>query len=261
MEQKRIIIVGANEGIGYYLAKGLLEQGHIVGILDILLDNVYSLKEQYGDRLFAFKADARNYEEILDATYTFIDAYGGIDIALHNACNCTFDSMEETGFDTYQKVFDINYFGALRFAKAVLPYMKKQASGKIIFTSSGVGVMGFYNISPYASSKGAIESLAKCLKIELEGYNISLHIIHPPLCRTTSAKCLPIPEEMKAEPSRVGYGLAKRIVKTKLFIICHSFSQKVQTMFCYWFPLKMGHFMSFMTKRYQRVQKEKCNQK
>ena len=56
---------------------------------------------------------------------------------------------------------DVNYFGALRLSKLILPFMREKKEGRIIFTSSGVGVTGFGNISPYASSKGAIESLAK----------------------------------------------------------------------------------------------------
>ncbi|HBR25330.1 MAG TPA: short-chain dehydrogenase, partial [Firmicutes bacterium] len=79
--------------------------------------------------------------------------------------------------------------------------------------SSGVGVMGFINISPYASSKGAIESLAKCLNIEYQNDGISFHIFHPPLTRTKSAEPLPIPKEFMVPPEKVGVGLAKHINK------------------------------------------------
>lgn len=127
--------------------------------------------------------------------------------------------------------------------------MKNQNYGKVIFTSSGVGVMGFVNISPYASSKGAIEALAKCLNIEYAGHNISFHIFHPPLTNTRSASPLPVPKELMEDPEKVGIGLAKHIRKTA-FIICHSLPQKVQTMGCYWFPIKMGKLMSRMTKAY-----------
>ena len=65
--------------------------------------------------------------------------------------------------------------------------MRKAGKGRIIFTSSGVGVTGFVNISPYASSKGAIETLAKCLEIENQPYGISFHLFHPPLTNTASA--------------------------------------------------------------------------
>lgn len=143
----------------------------------------------------------------------------------------------------------VNYFGALRLAKSVLPYMVTQKSGRVIFTSSGVGVTGFMGISPYASTKGAIEALAKCLKIEYAKDHISFHIIHPPLTRTRSAEPLPVLKEFMAAPDKVGYGLAKHIM-SKRFIICHNFGQKLQTIGCYLFPIKMGSLLSKMTANY-----------
>ncbi len=67
--------------------------------------------------------------------------------------------------------------------KSVLPYMQAQKYGKVIFTSSGVGVTGFIGISPYASTKGALEALAKCLNLEYASVGVTFHIIHPPLTR------------------------------------------------------------------------------
>ena len=152
--------------------------------------------------------------------------------------------------ETYHNVMEVNYYGALHLSRVVLPYMMSQRYGKVIFTSSGVGVMGFVNISPYASSKGAIEALAKCLNIEYLDYGISFHIFHPPLTRTKSAEPLPVPNEFMADPEKVGIGLAKHIQKSS-FIICNSFGQKVQTLGCYLFPIKMGKLMSKMTAQYE----------
>lgn len=101
-------------------------------------------------------------------------------------------------------------------AKSVLPYMQAQKKGKIIFTSSGVGVTGFIGISPYASTKGALESLVKCLNIEYASEGISFHIIHPPLTCTKSAAHLPVPQEFMADPRKVGYGIARHIFPNAL---------------------------------------------
>ena len=61
---KNIIVLGANEGIGYWLAKQLLEDGNNVGILDICLDNLNDLKQQYKEQLFVMKCNAKVEEEI-----------------------------------------------------------------------------------------------------------------------------------------------------------------------------------------------------
>ena len=157
-----IIIVGANQGIGYYIAERLLARGHSVAILDTSLDQAKALQASYPQRLLPVRADARD-ASIQSGVAQTVTAFGSIDAAIHNACLCTFASEPDTGYDVYQDVLDVNFFGALRLAKAVLPYMRKAGQGRIIFTSSGVGVTGFVNISPYASSKGAIDALANSL--------------------------------------------------------------------------------------------------
>jgi NAD(P)-dependent dehydrogenase (short-subunit alcohol dehydrogenase family) len=249
---KNIIISGANQGIGYYMVEELLNNGYNVTVLDLEIDNL----KQLSGNILSFVCDISDITCVKACVKESVDRFGSVDCAIHNACMCTFEPMEITDDKTYYQVFDVNYFGALNLSRVVLPYMKDKKSGKIIFTSSGVGVMGFVNISPYASTKGAIESLAKCLNIEYADFGISFHIFHPPLTNTKSASPLPVPKEFMVEPKKVGVGLARRINK-KSFIICHSFGQKLQTMLCYLFSIKMGRLMSKMTKAYASQQQTK----
>lgn len=249
---KNIIITGAANGIGYHMVKRLLSEDCNVTVLDIDVANLADLGKRY-DSLLAMVCDVRDEEKLRQCVSASVEQFGGVDCAVHNACMCTFERMEQTGEQTYRDVMDVNYFGALHLAKAVLPYMKSRKTGKVIFTSSGVGVMGFADISPYASSKGAIESLAKCLNIEYQNDGIRFHIFHPPLTRTQSSAPLPVPPEFMADPEKVGVGLARRINK-RSFIICHSFGQTLQTRLCYLFPIAMGKFMSKMTAAYKAEQ-------
>ena len=251
---KNIIITGGANGIGYFIVKQLLSERYNVTVLDLETDTLSSLCKEYNS-LFSMACDVRDLKQVESCVRESIKKYGSIDCAIHNACLCTFESMEQTKQETYHDVMEVNYFGALHLSQAVLPYMKSQKKGKIIFTSSGVGVTGFANISPYASSKGAIESLAKCLNIEYQNHGISFHIFHPPLTRTKSAEPLPVPKEFMADPEKVGIGFVKHI-RNKSFIICHSFGQKLQVLSCYLFPIKMGRFMSNMTSKY-KAEKDK----
>jgi len=245
---QNIFIIGANQGIGYHMVKQLLENGNNVAVMDIQSDNICKLESTYPDNLFATYADATDENSLKLAIQAAIERFGVPDIAIHNACMCTFKSEQDTEYEVYHQVMNVNYYGALRLAKLVLPEMRKAGAGRIIFTSSGVGVTGFGNISPYASSKAAIEALAKCLDIENEAFGVRFHIMHPPLTDTASSEGLPIPKEFKADAEKVGRGLAKNI-NSKKFIICHSLIQKLQTNFCYRHPLRMGKMMWKMTQR------------
>lgn len=249
-----VLIIGADQGIGYYLVERLLELENTVTVLDIQISAIEILKEKYPKTVLPIVADARNLSSIENGIHSAIERFGDIDIAIHNACLCTFESEHDTGYEVYQNVMNVNYFGALRLIKTVLPYMRKAKKGRIIFTSSGVGVTGFSNISPYAASKGALESLAKCLQIENEEYGISFHLFHPPLTDTKSASGISVPKEFKAEAKKVGYGLANNIWSKK-FVICHSVSQAVQMKFSYRHPLFIGKMMTKATKRTLEIEK------
>lgn len=243
-----IVIVGGNQGIGYYMVERLLEQGHSVAVLDLDVCAVKKLQTAHPQNLLPIIADARDPAAIQSGVDQALQMFGNIDAAIHNACLCTFASEPDSGYSVYQKVMDVNFFGALRLAKSVLPSMRNAGKGRVIFTSSGVGVTGFANISPYASSKGAIESLAKCLEIENLCYGISFHLFHPPLTDTASASGLPIPKEFKADAKKVGYGLADHLW-SKQFVICHSTIQALQIKFSYHHPLQIGKMMTKMTQR------------
>lgn len=244
-----ILITGANQGIGYYFTEQALKDGNSVFVLDIETDHLQNLAQRFPNRLSYYKVDVCNEKMINTAIIDIMAKVQRIDFAIHNACRCTFGREKDTDFDVYEQVFNVNYYGALRLTKCILPYMQTQKTGKIIFTSSGVGITGFIGISPYASTKGALEALAKCLNLEYASDGISFHIIHPPLTRTKSSQPLPVPEEFMADPKKVGCGLAKHMT-SKRFIICHSFGQKIQTLACYFFPIRMGRLMSKMTTRY-----------
>ncbi len=243
-----IIISGANQGIGYFLVKQLLEDGNKVAVLDLKTDNLCELSVQFKDSFLYYSVDMRQMENILSAVDEIVKVFHTVDVAVHNACRCTFESEADTDLTTYEDVMDVNYFGAMRLSKCVLPYMVKQHFGRVIFTGSGVGVTGFMNISPYASGKGAIESLAKCLRIEYAENNISFHIFHPPLTDTASSSGLTIPKEFKSDAQTVGRGLAKRIFSKK-FVICHSLTQYLQMKLAYRYPLFFGDLMAKAAKR------------
>ena len=155
---KNIVITGAAKGIGYYLVQHLLDSGYQVTVLDINIDNLNDLAEKYPS-LMAMVCDVRDKEHVNACVKKSVSIFGSVDCAVHNACLCTFDSLANTAEDTFRAVFDVNYFGALHLGQAVLPLMQRQKNGRVIFTSSGVGIMGFINISPYASSKVRLNRL------------------------------------------------------------------------------------------------------
>jgi len=74
----------------------------------------------------------------------------------------------------------LNYFGALRCARAALPGMVRRRSGSVVFVASAAAVCGFAGFASYAPSKWALRGLADCLRNELLGSGVSVHVAYPP---------------------------------------------------------------------------------
>ena len=80
----------------------------------------------------------------------------------------------------HERTMALNYFGALRCARAALPGMVRRRSGSIVFVASAAAVCGFAGFASYAPSKWALRGLADCLRNELLGSGVSVHVAYPP---------------------------------------------------------------------------------
>lgn len=241
-----LIITGGNNGIGYHMVEEWLDKGGNAAVIDLECSNIEKLQSKFRDRLIFFKYDVRDIDALNDAVNKTVDKFGDIDYAIHNACLCLFKSLDDHTIDDYKNVMSVNFHGAINLTNAVLPTMKTQNSGKIFFTSSGVGVSGFIDISSYSASKGAIESFAKCMNIEYMDSGVTFHIFHPPLTDTESSSPLPVPKEFKASAKKVAQGLIKHI-NSKKFIIAPSFGTSISVKLTYLFPISMGRLLAKMT--------------
>ena len=120
-----IMISGANEGIGYHLAKQLLDEGNKVAVLDIQTENLAGLEAVYGNNLLYFKADMRCDQKIRDAVEQVAEDFQTIDIAIHNACKCTFCREKDADLTVYQDVFDVGITGEEAYTNRSMAKVKQ----------------------------------------------------------------------------------------------------------------------------------------
>ena len=251
-----IIITGGNAGIGYFMTKQFLEDGHCVAVLDVNTDKLETLEREYDGSMIICSGDVVDEAECGALRDQGEGAVGvAVDIAIHNACVCVFAPFDKTSEADLKHVHEVNFGGAVNLARWTLPPMKKQKSGRLCFVSSGVGVTGFDGLAAYASSKGAIEALARCLDLECAGTGVSVCLLHPPLTRTASSSPLPVPPQMMADPEKVGRALARRISNSG-FIIAPSVGQRLMVGLTYHLPRRMGRLMSGMSRHAQEGNKK-----
>lgn len=109
----------------------------------------------------------------------FLNEINRIDILINNAGYANGGFIEEIPVEDYRKQFETNLFGAISITQLVLPYMRKQKSGKIINISSISGKVGFPGLSPYVSSKYALEGWSESLRLEVKPFGIDVALLEP----------------------------------------------------------------------------------
>jgi len=155
------IVTGANSGIGLAVSVALAGAGFQVhaGMRDGASLDALLTAAAPPDAIHALRMDVGDDDSVASAVASVLAATGGrVDVAVANAGYGTLVSVEASLAD-HAAVMNVNYFGALRLVKAVLPAMRARGAGRIIGSSSVGGVVGFPFGSPYAASKFAMEGL------------------------------------------------------------------------------------------------------
>jgi NADP-dependent 3-hydroxy acid dehydrogenase YdfG len=166
----RILITGASRGIGRGIAAELTARGH----------EVIATARDAG-LLADVPAAARLELDVTDdgSVSAAVAAAGEIDVLVSNAGATMRAPMETVPVAEVRNLFELNTFGALRVAQAVLPGMRERETGKLIFLSSIQGRIAIPLIGPYAASKWALEAIAETLAIEAAHFGISVHLLEP----------------------------------------------------------------------------------
>ncbi|MRW86094.1 SDR family NAD(P)-dependent oxidoreductase [Pseudoduganella sp. FT26W] len=188
MSKSIVLVTGAGTGIGHLSVKALALAGHTVyaSMRDIGGRNAARVRE-LRDWAFANGADVRAVElDVLSqasadaAVQTIVAERGRLDVVVHNAGHLVIGPTEAFTPEEISKVFDTNFLGTQRVNKAVLPVMRRQQQGLVLWVSSTTARGGFPPfLGPYAAAKAAMDSIAVTMAYELARFNIETSIVVP----------------------------------------------------------------------------------
>lgn len=180
---KVAIVTGASRGIGQGIARSLAAEGCRLVICargaEALEATADMLREQ-GAEVVAITLDVTQPEAGTQLVQTALEHFGRVDILVGNAGGNRRGYFEETSEDDWSALIELNLRAHLRCARAVIPVMKQQGGGAIVFIASIFGrEAGGPGLSIYNSTKSALISAAKILALELAPHNIRVNTVAP----------------------------------------------------------------------------------
>ncbi|MDG2394926.1 SDR family NAD(P)-dependent oxidoreductase [Candidatus Thioglobus sp.] len=171
-----VLITGCSSGIGFCLAQGLKQAGYRVFATARNPQDVENLR-QLGFE--AFQLDLKSSESIkqaVQAIHAQVDCLYGL---IHNGAYGQVGALEDISREALEAQFQTNVFGWHELTNLVLPSMKQNNTGRIVYLSSVLGFVAMPFRGPYNASKFAIEGLVDTLRLELASTNIQLSLIQP----------------------------------------------------------------------------------
>ena len=174
---KTILITGCSSGIGYSAAVLLKNRGHHVIAAARKSADVARLKQE---GFTVLQLDLADSQSIQQAVNQALDLTGGkIDALFNNGAFGQPGAVEDLTRDVLRYQFETNLFGTHELTNLLIPVMRKQGHGRIIYNSSVLGLVAMRYRGAYNASKFALEGLADTLRLELYGTNIHVSLIEP----------------------------------------------------------------------------------
>ncbi|MBO7409087.1 MAG: SDR family oxidoreductase [Paludibacteraceae bacterium] len=170
-----LLLTGGSSGIGLATVQYFAGRGWRVFELS---RHGSSYKHGEGE-IIHFDCDVCDEFNVKQAVTKVMEQTDHIDVVISNAGYGISGAIEFTLTDDARHQFDVNFFGAHNLMKAVLPILREQKGGRIIFTSSVAAVFAIPYQAFYSASKSALNAYALALQNELRDFNIHVSVMMP----------------------------------------------------------------------------------
>ncbi|MFT6269756.1 MAG: NAD(P)-dependent dehydrogenase (short-subunit alcohol dehydrogenase family) [Alphaproteobacteria bacterium] len=229
-----ILITGATSGLGEALAKEASLNGHKVIACGRNQDKLKELSSH--DNVTVLQFDAS------DETATQ-NALAGIkcDIAVLNAGTCEYVDVNHMEPDMFRRVFNINVFGAINVASALIPNLEK--GNKLVFVDSMARLLPFTRSQAYGASKAALHYACKSFEVDLKGKGIAVQSMSPGFVKTPLTEKNDFPMPMAITSDQAAKYMLKGIQSDKSSV---------------YFPRRFGVIMRVLNLLPEALQRRIC---
>jgi NAD(P)-dependent dehydrogenase (short-subunit alcohol dehydrogenase family) len=208
---KRVwFITGSSRGLGRDLTEAVLKSGDAVAATARNLRQLDDLVVQYGAQILPLALDVNDEEDVYKTVDNAVKHFGRIDVLVNNAGFGIVGAAEAFTEEQVRSQLETNLYAPINITRAVLPYMRKQGSGRILQISSIGGRVGNAGLTIYQAAKFGLAGFTEALAKEVGPLGIYVTSVEPGGFRTDWAGA-----SMTYAKEIEGYDLVKQ--RTDLF--------------------------------------------
>jgi NAD(P)-dependent dehydrogenase (short-subunit alcohol dehydrogenase family) len=176
---KVALITGAARGIGFETARQLHARGASIAVVDLDETDAREAAERIGERTLGIGADVTDAGAMLAAVAETVERFGGLDIAMANAgiAPPTITTTRAMPVEEWERVIDVNLMGVWHTVRAALPQISER-NGQVVIVASAAAFVNGMLMSPYATSKAAVEAFGRSLRAELAPFGASASVVY-----------------------------------------------------------------------------------
>lgn len=174
-----LVITGGSSGIGKATASLFAERGWRVFELSRRESKAESRKTKAGGEIIHVPCDVSSEESTREAVRQVLAQTESVDVVISNAGFGISGPVEFTDIKEAEHQMDVNFMGAVRLTQAILPQLRRQQYGRIIYTSSVAAPLPVPYQAFYSASKAAINAMALSLANEVRAFHISVSVMMP----------------------------------------------------------------------------------
>ncbi len=194
LKNKVAVITGGARGIGRAAVKKFTSEGASVIIWDVndqAAEKTIKELSSAGGIIEFNHVDITSFESVQAAAEAVYNKYKHIDVLINNAGITKDSTLAKMTPEQWQQVINVNLTGVFNCTKSVIPYMIENKYGKIVNTSSIVGLYGNFGQTNYVASKSGIIGMTKVWARELGRKGINVNAVAPGFIATEMVETVP----------------------------------------------------------------------
>jgi len=179
---KVVLVTGGARGLGYIMARQLVEEGAkvIICARDAdQLDKAYVLLRNHGEVTYPYVCDITEKENIVQLAYFIKKRFGRLDVLINNTGTITINPIEQLPLNNYKKFIESHLWGPMQLVRVLIPLLSKSREAKIVNIFSVGGKISLAKSQPYDVNEIVHAVFYDNISRVITGKNIKLTAIYP----------------------------------------------------------------------------------